>query len=131
MSHAIHQVSRLCNSLIHLSKGKVKYQGKELSIGIEQFFNKFSAEAFHIIGKTDVIEIDNICLNGEKNVFKREVKVREFEKVNLSFSFKSAISNEQYGVFISIYDRELKGVAFLATEFSKTDFTCLRMVLGM
>lgn len=116
VSHAINQVSRLCNTLIHMDHGKVKYQGNNLSKGIEQFFNKFGNEKFKAIGKSDEIDLLDFSVNGNSETFNNEIRIKQFEPIELKLSFNTKTESEKFLIQFSIYDRELKGVALISAE---------------
>ncbi len=116
VSHAMNQVSRLCTSLIHMDHGHIGYQGTDLSMGIEQFFNKFGSEKFKIIGKRDEVELLNISINNDVDAFQKEIKLKQFETIELDIKFKPKELKQKFGIQFSIFDRELKGVAIIAAE---------------
>ena len=49
VSHSMPKVSRICNEIILLDHGRIEYQGKNVSKGIDLYYKKFSKDSRSII----------------------------------------------------------------------------------
>ncbi len=110
VSHAMNQVSRLSTSLIHLSQGKIEYQGNAMSEGINQYLNGFTGESFKVLGDVQAIKIEELLINNV-DVNQGEIDLKQFEQVSIDLKLKKEIDCEIFRVGFSISDQELKGVA--------------------
>src|SRR5690606_23774500 len=116
VSHAMNQISRICTEVLLMDRGTVQYQGRNITLGIEKYYDKFEVESLKTIGNAQAIEIINFTLNDQKPL------VPYRENITVNMRFKTTLETEDYYVMFSFFDKELKGIAICNSEFQQMAF---------
>lgn len=70
VSHTMPQILRVCNSVIHLEKGEVGYQGDDISKGVDGYYQRFPRQLQTIVG-TGQVALESIQLQSPRLVAAR------------------------------------------------------------
>jgi lipopolysaccharide transport system ATP-binding protein len=111
VSHSMPMVSRICSQIILMDKGQAKFQGEEVSKGIDLYYTRFSNN------KTNIIYSDNTV---DLNYIKIEDKIIGSQLPQINWGDKMAIEIElvvrlvkKPVLVISISDKEQRPVAVI------------------
>lgn len=111
VSHNMPMVSRICNEIILMEKGKIKFQGKDVGKGIESYYSLFhQAEQSNLVfdtGKIDFISSYAEGLESQNGIY----NINWGENIVLNFKIKSKTELTKPYVSLAIYDKEQRGVA--------------------
>lgn len=111
VSHNMPQVSRICNEVILLENGKVKYQGNDVSKGIDFYYKRFSTKNSSIIFDTGNIRVNEMKINGKK-----EYLIGWNEDVEIDVEVEVLKPTPSLHLYLAISDKEQRGVATLTSE---------------
>ena len=122
VSHSMPQIARTANRLIFMDRGKLIVDTKEISIGIEKYYDSFSssAEGKNIFGngKIDLIDFKINGLSSNKN---QNIPFNSL--VNLKATLMVDSSVNKYFVSYAFIDAETKIVANLFSLIENISFT--------
>ncbi|SIQ04358.1 lipopolysaccharide transport system ATP-binding protein [Chryseobacterium sp. RU37D] len=109
VSHSMPMVSRICNQIILMDHGMVKYQGTNISNGIAQYYDHFDDMATSTVldskNITDIEVIaDRVCRWGQEMNINLKLKIKNIQQTP-SFYF-------------IIKDKEQRGVASVISQES-------------
>ncbi|MDP4285481.1 MAG: ABC transporter ATP-binding protein [Bacteroidota bacterium] len=113
VSHSMPMISRVCNEIILMEKGHVKYQGKNVGKGIEYYYSSFlnSADCQLIFTDDSILFKECIFLNTRYEKGIAIIDWNESLEVVLTFENKT---HKTVPVFkVIIYDKEQREVAVL------------------
>jgi lipopolysaccharide transport system ATP-binding protein len=120
VSHAMNQISRISTEILLMDHGEIEYKGKNISNGIELYFDKFEAESMKSMGNANAIEIIDFILN---NVSDDAISTIAYKAhISVSMRFKTNLPAEDYYIMFSFFDKELKAVAICNSEFQEKVF---------
>ena len=112
VSHTMPMVARISSNIIVMNRGKIEFQGKDVSTGIEFYYSQFESEK-SVISGSGKAKIVNISLysNNEKKQVNQPLTIKYLDDlfIELSFSLKNQIESPKIVIFI--YDNELRPVA--------------------
>ncbi len=102
VSHSMPMISRICNQIILMDHGMVKYQGANISKGIAQYYDHFddmtTATVLENSAVSNIeINTDKVCLWGQEM------------KINLKLTVKNL--QKTPSIYFVIKDKEQRGVA--------------------
>ena len=118
VSHSMPQVARICSQVVLMDKGLAKYQGTNVSEGIDQYYSKFTTEnsmSFHGDGaRLQKVSLNNILID-PANYFIQLKRLRD-----LTISIEIAINKEILTPEISLgfFDKEMRSIANFIREES-------------
>ncbi|MBZ9628893.1 ABC transporter ATP-binding protein [Psychroflexus sp. CAK1W] len=116
VSHSMPMVSRICNQIILLEKGVAKFQGQNVSSGIDLYYNKFSTnENSQIVFSDNSIELKKAWVDGVIPTNKI-YHIPWGNTINLKFKIQNKnLSNIPF-ISLAIYDKEQRGIAEVLPE---------------
>jgi len=111
VSHSMPMVSRICNKIILMDKGRDKYYGANVSKAIDKYYNSFlSNEDSNIVFSNNTIDlIESTIIEKEKN--NNFYKINWGDTITMKFKIKTHSLNKIPFVGLSVYDKEQRGVA--------------------
>lgn len=109
VSHSMPMISRICNQIILMDHGMVKYQGTNISSGIAQYYNHFDDMATATVLESNNITnieviADKVCRWGQELKITLKLKIKNIQQTP-SFYF-------------IIKDKEQRGVASVISQES-------------
>lgn len=116
VSHNLTQISRICDQILLLKKGKVLYQGYDISAGIQKYFE---TNETNNISDTKVIlssadfEVNNFKFNGNSD---KEFTINWNEEIIVSFDFHNKNLKDMPYFVLQIFDKEQKPI--MATSYN-------------
>jgi len=117
VSHNVQQVARLCDKVLQLDRGKVKYLSSNIYEGIEHYLDSFyqsiNSKA-SILNKDIEVEVEHFMIN---NKVKSEPIVIDYGNhlsMMLNLNCSKYHSNISFGVAVN--DRSLRPVAFFVSD---------------
>ncbi|NEV93954.1 ABC transporter ATP-binding protein [Psychroflexus sp. YR1-1] len=116
VSHSMPMVSRICNQIILLEKGVVKFQGQNVSSGIDLYYNKFSTnENSQIVFSDNSIELKKAWVDGvvpSNNIY----HILWGNTIDLKFKIQNKNLSKIPYISLAIYDKEQRGIAEVLPE---------------
>ncbi|MCK0109014.1 ABC transporter ATP-binding protein [Flavobacteriaceae bacterium S0825] len=116
VSHNMPMISRICNQVILLSKGKAEFQGENVSKGIDLYYNSFlTNEDSDVVFTDNSLELVNASL---ENVKKENgiYKINWGDTIDLKFTIKNFSLKKMPFISFAIYDKEQRGIAEVFPE---------------
>ena len=113
VSHNMPMISRICNEIILMGKGEVKYQGKNVGKGIEEYYSSFlGTDSRQLVFSDDSIRfLDCVFLNAE---FIDDIPIIEWNKsLTVLISFTNMKLTKLPVFRLIIYDKEQREIAVL------------------
>jgi lipopolysaccharide transport system ATP-binding protein len=112
VSHNMPMVSRICNQVILMDRGKSVFQGTDVSGAIDRYYSRFANNSSNIVfddGKITLKECELITKSDVKDIDSPQVLWNE----ELKFKFKFSVHEEIDVPFfnIIIFDKEQRPVA--------------------
>ncbi len=114
VSHSMPMISRICSEIILMDKGRCVYQGTNVSIGIDKYYEKFGSKITSFQRSTDEAELKEISIKSAVN--------QDFPVINhgedLCISFKLKVLKRYRGAFIgfTIHDKEQRPIGILLSK---------------
>jgi len=111
VSHAMAQVTVVCNKLILLNHGKIEFNGLEIGAGIEKYFLKFGNDNAQII-RTKEISIRNVQIFSENSAFENDViLINSGKTIKLVFELSVELTVKKMKFRIGIFNMEYRLLA--------------------
>ena len=116
VSHSMPMISRICNQVILLSKGKTEFQGENVSKGIDLYYNSFlTNEESDVVFTDNSMELVNASLENVKK--ENEIyKINWGDTIDLKFTIKNFSLKKMPFISFAIYDKEQRGIAEVFPE---------------
>jgi lipopolysaccharide transport system ATP-binding protein len=108
VSHSMPMVSRICNEIILMDKGQVKFQGKHVSKGIDMYYSKFAQGDQNIVYTDNSIELIETVIN---NSNEKLPQLNWNQNISISISINNISLTEFPYITLSIFDKEQRGIA--------------------
>ena len=111
VSHSMPMISRICNEIILMDRGKALFQGKNVSQGIDAYYDRFkSTDGKNVVFTDNSLELVNAYVV-DKNPIEDYYEIHWNESITCVFEIK--ILKEMTKPFISfaVYDNEQRGIA--------------------
>jgi lipopolysaccharide transport system ATP-binding protein len=121
VSHAMNQISRISTEVMLMDHGRIEYQGRNITNGIELYYDKFEGETIKMIGNAKAVEIIDFAVNNTYDQSKNTIPYGE--SITVKMKFRTTIEAEDYYVMFSFFDKELKGIAVCNSEFQGKIFS--------
>jgi len=113
VSHSMPMVSRMCNQIILMENGLAKYQGEDVSKGIDLYYTRFVNNESSVVFDDGSISLEEVQLLNPASGESTE-KLNWGEDLKLYFKFKLKRQFEEVPIFkIIIFDKEQRPVAIL------------------
>ncbi|MFN3942513.1 MAG: ABC transporter ATP-binding protein [Flavobacterium sp.] len=109
VSHNMPMVARICNEIILMERGKVLFQGSEVSKGIDAYYNKFSDSNLNVVFDEKDIEILDFQVNN-LSVLNDKFNVNYNEQLIILLTIKNKKLDKVPFVLFSIFDKEYRPV---------------------
>lgn len=122
VSHNMPMVSRVCNKIMLLDKGQVKYSGDDVGKAIDNYYSRFSNNNFKIVFDEGLLKLDTVKLLDESLKDKQKNMVNWGDSLKLYFKFKILKHLHNTPIFkIILFDKEQRPVAVLEENLQNTD----------
>ena len=121
VSHNMPQVSRMCNQVILMDRGEVKYQGYEVSKGLDLYYKRFTSNKLDIPYDDGNLSLVDFRING-KNYKEKIVEINWNSKCIIDLIIKSKLDFIPQP-YLVIFDKEERPIAELS--INEDDFKCL------
>lgn len=110
VSHSMPMVARICNHIILMDHGIAEYNGKDVSKGIDAYYQKFNSDEKDEVVFTDgTLDFISCEVQGESD---KEIQLGYGADVEISFVFKkNKILKYKPLIALVFYDKENRGVA--------------------
>ncbi|GAA0747792.1 ABC transporter ATP-binding protein [Gaetbulibacter jejuensis] len=123
VSHSMPMVSRMCNQIVLMDKGKAKFQGQDVSKAIDLYYNEFTSNNSSDVVFTDnTVELVEASIEG-KSKTNNVYKVKWGESIILKFKIKVANLSSIPFVTLAVYDKEQRGVAEMFPSGQNSDLS--------
>jgi len=121
VSHSMPMVSRICSHIILMDKGKVGFQGKDVGMAIDKYYNRFSDNESSVVfddGSIEKLEVKLVDTktNLEKKVLNWGEDLKLLLKIRVKHSMPLPVFN------IIIMDKEQRPVALLERRNLESKF---------
>lgn len=118
VSHSMPMISRICNQIILLEKGRSKFQGGDVSKAIDLYYRKFSNTDSSVVFDDGSLKLDNVNIKSSTTdnelpilSWKDDLEI-ELKFINLKLDFIPYIS-------VFIYDKEQRSAGVMYYDFIK------------
>ena len=118
VSHSMPMVSRVCNQIILMERGKADYQGFDIVKGIGLYYNKFSTSETGVMFDDGSLKLESYLLNDTKD--KVKLKRGEDLVVNLQFTMHREMPFAPR-VYLEFRDKEQRPIAGSVVNKFKTE----------
>ncbi|MFK5947540.1 MAG: ABC transporter ATP-binding protein [Methylococcales bacterium] len=118
VSHGMPQVARICSQILLMDKGQAKYQGTNVSEGIDQYYSQFKVVNGNLSDSSKV-SVRQFLLNGKKPDLNNYIQIGRLSNLTLEVEFSVL---EQYNapeLYVAFFDKEMRNIA----EFVREDTT--------
>jgi lipopolysaccharide transport system ATP-binding protein len=119
VSHSMPMVSRICNQIILLEKGEVKYQGADVSRGIDLYYKRFTQNDEKVVFSNEDIELESFFIETNKegtiewgNAFNLSIKLKRNKPLNYPIE-----------LYLEFKDKEQRPIAGLRKEVAYNSST--------
>ena len=109
VSHSMPMVSRICNEIILMNKGRVQYQGTDVAKGIDEYYNHFSSEDASVVFDDGSLELIDYKIKNTEGTVEKSFEWNSSFIVDLTFRNKT-LTKMPY-VTIQIMDKEQRAAA--------------------
>nr|WP_321228541.1 ABC transporter ATP-binding protein [uncultured Psychroserpens sp.] len=111
VSHNMPMISRICNQIILMEKGEAKFQGENVSKGIDSYYNKFlTDEESNVVFTDNSVSLNNASvLNVEciDNCF----NIKWGSSIQLNFILENYNLTRKPFISLAVYDKEQRAIA--------------------
>lgn len=116
VSHNMPMISRICNHIILMENGEAKFQGENVSKGIDSYYSKFlTKEESSLVFTDDRISIENANIEGLKPI-NNLYQVKWGDSIQLNFKIKNISLLKTPYISLAVYDKEQRGIAEVFPE---------------
>lgn len=121
VSHNMPMISRICSQIILMDHGQIKYQGDDVSLGIDEYYNKFiSNEESSLVYTDNSISLESASIEGLEPV-NDIYEVNWGDTIQLNYRIKNIALTKIPYISLVIYDKEQRGVAEILPEGQHID----------
>lgn len=111
VSHSMPMISRICNQIILMDRGKPKFQGENVSKAIDLYYTRFSDNSSNVVFTDDTIKLKKIDIPNVPRV-ENLPQVNWGETLELEFDFETSLQ-KQPCLSVIIFDKEQRPVALI------------------
>lgn len=121
VSHNMPQVSRICNQIILLERGCVKFQGPDVSTGIDMYYSAFSKgnEGFSLVYSDGSVELKTISVNGE--IVNDVPVIQRGGILTVEMELQIHEKGNEFELFVIILDKDQRPIASLVPNNLQDD----------
>ncbi|WP_028873267.1 ABC transporter ATP-binding protein [Psychroserpens burtonensis] len=111
VSHNMPMISRICNHIILMEKGEAKFQGENVSKGIDYYYNKFLTDE-----KANVVFTDNSVSLNNASVLNVECidscyNIKWGSSIQLNLKIENYNLTRKPYISLAVYDKEQRAIA--------------------
>ena len=111
VSHSMPMISRICNEIILMDRGKAFFQGREVSEGIDAYYDRFkSTDGKNVIFTDNSLELVNAYVL-DKNPIEDYYEIQWNESITCVFEIKILKDMKKPLISFALYDQEQRGIA--------------------
>lgn len=111
VSHAMTQVSAICNRLILMDRGTIKFEGNDIGKGIEQYFLKFTGAEQQVVSN-GMAELKLIRLQANTVTNNEEVAIiNSGDTLNLFLQFRLNPEVHKIQIRVAVFNMEYRLLA--------------------
>jgi lipopolysaccharide transport system ATP-binding protein len=111
VSHNMPMVSRICNHIILMEKGEAKFQGEEVSKGIDAYYNKFlTNDESNIVFTDETVNLQGATVQGAE-LIEGIYNIKWGSSIKLNFKLKNLSLTKTPYISLAVYDKEQRAVA--------------------
>lgn len=111
VSHSMPMVSRICNEIILMEHGRVLFQGKDVSKGIDSYYDRFkSTDGKNVVFTDNSLELVNAYVL-DKNPVEDYYEIHWNESITCVFEVKLLRNINKPNISFALYDQEQRGIA--------------------
>ncbi|MDF1584215.1 MAG: ABC transporter ATP-binding protein [Methyloprofundus sp.] len=118
VSHSMPQVARICSQILLMDKGQVKYQGTNVSEGIDQYYSQFKIVNGNLSNSSKA-SVKSFLINGQKPDLNNYLQINRLSNLVIDVEFRVALEYNTPELYIAFLDKEMRNVA----EFIRDDTT--------
>lgn len=112
VSHSMPKISRICNQIILLDRGEIRYSGKEIGKGIDIYYSSFLSNEANILFTDNNVKLVNASIINYDKTFEGIPQIKWGQDLEIKLNFK--FRNELPLLFILVvYDKEQREIAYL------------------
>jgi len=115
VSHSMPMVARIASDIVVMNLGQSIYYGKDVSAGIECYYDLFESERTIVSGNGKVQLHDVKIYSNEDNKHEKVPKVRYLDNLFVELTFSLSKEVKHCIVSLTFFDKELRGVALLTS----------------
>lgn len=113
VSHSMPMVSRICNQIILMEKGKSVFQGKKVAEAIDLYYSHFANNESNVVFTDDSMVLEEVKLVNFVDIVNEVKQINWFEDLKLYFRFKLNKPTAVFEISVIITDKEQRPVALL------------------
>ncbi len=113
VSHNMPMVSRICNQIILMEKGKAVFQGDNVGKAIDKYYTRFMDNDSNIVFDDKSVSYESVEVLDAKGYEKHIPQIDWGSTLKLKFKFRKKTLSEAPVFYISIFDKEQRPVAIL------------------
>jgi len=116
VSHSMPQVARICSQIVLMDKGQAKYQGTNVSEGIDQYYSQFKVVNGNLSDSSKA-KVDNFLINGQIPDTSNYIQVSRLSNLVLELELSVIEKYTTPELYIAFFDKEMRNVAeFIRNE---------------
>lgn len=116
VSHNMPQIARICSQIILMDKGQVRYQGTNVSEGIDQYYSQFKIVSADLYSSSKA-SVKKILINGKNPDPDKYMQIKRLSDLVIDIEFNVAEEYKSPELYIAFFDKELRNIA----EFIRDD----------
>ena len=113
VSHNMQMITRMCNKVIYMDRGKEIYHGKDVSKGITYYYNKFGSADKIVAYNDGRFELETISTSLQNNIAKYSEDFKIYVEYNIIKKLKERI---KINFYLALKDKEQKYVSIIQTK---------------
>jgi len=118
VSHSMPQVARICSEILLMDKGKAKYQGNNVSEGIDQYYSQFKIVNGNL-SDSKKASVSKLLINGQEPDPNAYLPINRLSDLVLDIEFNVAEDYSTPELYIAFLNKDMTNVA----EFIRDDAT--------
>jgi len=118
VSHSMPQVARICSEILLMDKGKAKYQGNNVSEGIDQYYSQFKIVNGNL-SDSKKASVSKLLINGQEPDPNAYLPIDRLSDLVLDIEFNVAEDYSTPELYIAFLNKDMTNVA----EFIRDDAT--------
>jgi lipopolysaccharide transport system ATP-binding protein len=116
VSHSMPQVARICSQILLMDKGQAKYQGTNVSEGIDQYYSQFKAVNGNLSDSSKV-KVERFLINGKIPDTNNYIQINRLSDLVIGAELSVINKYKAPELYIAFFDKEMRNIA----EFIRDD----------